>query len=46
MNLKMVKKRLDKVGENIKFVLYVIMAARILVALYLRVHKVNDDDDY
>lgn len=43
--MKTVKTILDSVLKNIKFALYVIMAARILVALYLRVHNGFDTDD-
>ena len=46
MNIKTIKQSIDKVAKTAKFAMYVIMAARIVVALYLRVHKGLDDEDY
>ena len=43
MKLKTVRKTVDSVATNIKFALYVLMVARILVALYLNVHKGSDE---
>lgn len=46
MNIKTIKQSIDKVAKTAKFAMYVIMATRIVVALYLRVHKGLDDEDY
>ena len=46
MNIKTIKQSIDKVAKTAKFAMYVIMVTRIVVALYLRVHKGLDDEDY
>ena len=44
MNIKALKKTIDKFAGNLKTAMYVLMVARILIALYLRVHHRLDED--
>lgn len=46
MGIKEFKKTIDKAAKTAKFAMYVIMVTRIVVALYLRIHKGLDDEDY